>query len=279
MSAIALVTSLRGAVPSVAELVDDAAQGESMEIAGKVAVITGGGSGIGRATAGRLASEGARVVVADFDLNGADETVARIDQAGGTAVAFRADVARPADVAAMLECAERHFGGLDILHNNAGITTGDPGYPDAGLEQWQRVLDVNLRAVILGTQLALPLLRRRRGGCIVHTSSIAGLVGWAPDPIYAATKAAIVLFTQSMAPLGAENIRINCICPGGVNTPMLQRARQSAREKPPEALPSLEPEEVADGVLQLIADDSLAGRTLLIAPGLRDFAPLPPLPV
>jgi 15-hydroxyprostaglandin dehydrogenase (NAD) len=246
-----------------------------MDIKGKVAVITGGGSGIGRATAVRLATEGARVVVADVDQNGARETVVRIEQAGGTAAAIRTDVARPADITAMLEFAEHHFGGLDILHNNAGITTGDPGYPNAGLEQWQRVLDVNLRAVLLGTQLALPLLRRRGGGCIIHTSSMAGLVGWPPDPIYAATKAAVILFTHSMAPFAAENVRINCICPGGVNTPMLQRARQSAREKPPEDLPLLEPAEIADGVVQLVADDSLAGRALLIGPGLRDFAPLP----
>ncbi|MBI4518284.1 MAG: SDR family oxidoreductase [Deltaproteobacteria bacterium] len=249
-----------------------------MDINGKVAVVTGGGSGIGRATAIRLAQAGARVVVVDLDERGAGETAARIAQAGAAAAAFGADVARPAEVAAMLDFAGGRFGGLDILHNNAGITTGDPGYPEAGLEQWQRVIDINLRAVILATQLALPLLRRRGGGAVVHTSSLAGLVGWAPDPIYAATKAAVVLFTQSLAPLAAENIRINCICPGGVNTPMLQRARQSAREKPPAELPLLEPEEVADGVLQLISDDTLAGRTLVIAPGLRDFAPLPPLP-
>ncbi|MFI5395308.1 MAG: SDR family NAD(P)-dependent oxidoreductase [Candidatus Binatia bacterium] len=246
-----------------------------MDIKGKVAVITGGGSGIGRATAVRLANEGARVVVADVDQNGARETVARVEHAGGMAAAIRTDVARPADIAAMLDFAERQFGGLDILHNNAGITTGDPGYPSAALEQWQRVLDINLRAVLLGTQLALPRLRRRGGGCIVQTSSMAGLVGWAPDPIYAATKAAIVLFTHSMAAFAAESIRVNCVCPGGVNTPMLQRARQSAREKPPEDLPLLEPEEIADGVVQLVVDDSLAGRALLIGPGLRDFAPLP----
>ncbi len=250
-----------------------------MEIQGKIAVITGAGSGIGRATALRLTREGARVVVADIDEAGARETVSRIVQAGGSAAAVYTDLARTADVAAMLQFAERQFGGVDILYNNAGMNTGDPSYPEAGLEQWQRTLDVNLRAVILGTQLAIPRLRRRGGGCIVHTSSLAGFIGWGPDPIYAATKAALVLFTHSLAHLGAEGIRINCICPAGVNTPMLARARQSAGAKPPADLPLLEPEEVADGVVQLIADDTLAGRALLIGPGLRNFAPLPPLPI
>jgi len=250
-----------------------------MDIEGKVAVITGAGSGIGRATALRLARAGGYVVVADIDAAGALETVARITSGGGTGVAFCGDVSRTADVAAMLQLAEAHFGGLDILHNNAGVNCGDPSYPEAPLERWQYVLDVNLRAVILGTQLALPLLRRRRGGCIVQTSSLAGMIGWGPDPIYAATKAALVLFTSSLAHLSAEGIRVNCICPAGVNTPMLARAYQSVTAKPPEDMPVLEAEDVADGVVQLIADDSLAGRTLLIGPGLRDFAPLPPLPI
>jgi NAD(P)-dependent dehydrogenase (short-subunit alcohol dehydrogenase family) len=250
-----------------------------MDIQGKIAVISGAASGIGRATALRLAREGGRVVVADIDAAGARETVARITSGGGSAAAIYMDVSRTAEVEAMLQFAERQFGGLDILCNNAGISCGDPTYPEAPLERWQRVLDVNLRAAILGTQLALPLLRRRGGGCIVQTSSLAGMIGWGPDPIYAATKAALVLFTHSLAHLSAEGIRVNCICPSGVNTPMLARAYQSATAKPPEDMPLLEPEDVADGVVQLITDDALAGRTLLIGPGLRDFAPLPPLPI
>jgi len=249
-----------------------------MNIEGRIAVITGAGSGIGRATALRLARGGAHVVVADIDAASAHETAAQITNGGGTAAALHTDVSYTAQVAAMLQFAEHQFGGLDTLYNNAGITCGDPTYPDARLEQWQRVLDVNLRAAILGTQLALPLLRRRGGGCIVQTSSFAGLIGWGPDPIYAATKAALVLFTHSLAHLSAEGIRVNCICPSGVNTPMLARAYQSATAKPPEGMPVLEPEDVADGVVQLMTDDALAGRVLLIGPGFRDFAPLPPLP-
>ncbi len=247
-----------------------------MEIRGKVAVVTGGGSGIGRATALRLARAGASVVVADVDEAGARETVACIERDGGAAVPVRADVTRAADVQHMLALAAERFGGLDILHNNAGVTTGTLDFAGATMDQWQRVLDVNLRAVVLGTHLALPLLRKRGGGVIVNTASLAAFVGFPPDPVYAATKAAVVMFTHSLGPLAAEGIRVNCICPGVVNTPMLTR---SQGDEPPDwlgSVPLLEPEAIADGVLQLIADDAVAGRAMRIAPGLRDFADLPP---
>jgi NAD(P)-dependent dehydrogenase (short-subunit alcohol dehydrogenase family) len=253
-----------------AHLVDDAqssTQEYAMNIQGKVAVITGGGSGIGRATA---------IVIADVDEAGARETAARIEHAGGAAVHLRADVTKPGDAQRMLALAEERFGGLDILFNNAGVTTGQPGFPQAGVEQWQRVLDVNLRAVVLGTQLALPALRRRGGGVIVHTASMAAFVGFPPDPVYAATKAAVVIFTHSMAPLAAENIRVNCVCPGVVNTPMLQRGRASGETVLPADIPLLEPEEIADAVVELITDDTVAGRALRITPGRHDFASLPP---
>lgn len=247
-----------------------------MDIRGKVAVITGGGSGIGRATAVRLAQEGASVVVADLDDAGGSETVARIEQSGGSAASLRADVTKAADAQRMIALAQQRFGGLDILFNNAGITTGQPSYPEADVDQWQRVLDVNLRAVVLGTQLALPVLRKRGGGVIIHTASMAAFVGFPPDPVYAATKAAVVMFTHSMGLLAAEGIRVNCICPGVVNTPMLQRGRASGETVLPANIPMLEPEDIAAGVVELIADDSVAGRALRIAPGLHDFASLPP---
>jgi NAD(P)-dependent dehydrogenase (short-subunit alcohol dehydrogenase family) len=250
-----------------------------MQIRGKVAVITGAGSGIGRATAERLAGEGASIVAVDIDAAGVRETAARISHAGGNAVPLRADVTNSTDVARMIAVAAERFGGLDILHNNAGVVTGRPGYPEAAPEQWQRVLDINLRAVILGTQLALPALRRRGGGVIVHTASMAGIVGYPPDPIYTATKAGVVMFTHAMGPLAAEGIRVNCVCPGLVDTPMLRRSRESGETVLPADMPMLRPEDVADGVVQLITDDSLAGRALCVAVGLRDFVPLPPYPM
>jgi len=244
-----------------------------MDIRGKVAVVTGAGSGIGRATAVRLAREGASVIVADLDDAGGRETVARIAALGRAATAVHVDVTREADARRMLATAEDRYGGLDILCNNAGITTATLDFTQASSDEWQRVIDVNLRAVILGTHLAIPLLRRRGGGAIVHTASLAAFVGFPPDPVYAATKAGVVLFTHSLVTLAAEGIRVNCVCPGVVNTPMLQRVQG---DEPPAWLgtvPMLEPEDIADGVVQLITDDALAGKALRIARGLRDFAP------
>ena len=246
-----------------------------MDIRGKVAVITGAGSGIGRATAVRLAGEGASVIVADIDDPGARETAARITEAGGAAAAVQTDVTREADARRMLATAEERYGGLDVLCNNAGITTGTLDFTQATSDQWQRVIDVNLRAVILGTHLALPLLRRRGGGTIVHTASMAAFVGFPPDPVYAATKAGVVMFTHSLGPLAAEGIRVNCVCPGVVNTPMLRRAQGDEQPAWLGTVPLLEPEDIADGIVQLITDDTVAGRALRIARGRRDFAALP----
>jgi NAD(P)-dependent dehydrogenase (short-subunit alcohol dehydrogenase family) len=246
-----------------------------MDVQNKVAVVTGAGSGIGRATAVRLARDGASVVVADLDAAGGGETVARIQEAGGAAVALQVDVTLEAEARRMLVTAEERYGGVDILCNNAGIITGTLDFAQATSDQWQRVLDVNLRAVILGTHLALPLLRRRGGGAIVHTASMAAFVGFPADPVYAATKGAVVMFTHSLGALAAEGIRVNCICPGIVNTPMLRRAAGDEQPAWLGTVPLLEPEDIADGIIQLITDDSLAGRALRIGRGLRDFAALP----
>ncbi len=255
-----------------------------MDIQGKVALITGGGSGIGRATALRLASEGAAVVVADVDEAGGRETVSQIEAAGGRAAFVRADVTREADARAMVAFAEETFGGLDILHNNAGITTGRPRWPDVEPERWARVLDINLRGVILGTQYAIAALRKRGGGAIVNTASMAGIgYGFPPDPVYAATKGGVVLFTASLAPLKDEaNIRVNCVCPGIVDTPMFRggaaeasEEERRAREEAMRQIAILQPEEIADAVAELIRDDTLAGRAMWVRNGVpREVAPL-----
>ena len=256
-----------------------------MEIKDKVALITGASSGIGRATALRLGREGAAVVVADVDETGGRETVSMIETDGGRAAFVRADVIDADDTQAMIAFAEETFGGLDILHNNAGILTGQPGFPDAELERWSRVVATNLRGVILGTQYGIAAMRKRGGGVIVNTASLAGIIGFAMDPVYAATKGGVVMFTTSLAPLKDElNIRVNCVCPGIVDTPMLQgsedetsETRRSIEELLGER-PLIQPEEIADAVVELIRDDSLAGRSMRIMNGLpRELseAPLP----
>jgi NAD(P)-dependent dehydrogenase (short-subunit alcohol dehydrogenase family) len=259
-----------------------------MDIAGKVALVTGAGSGIGRASSVRLAAEGASVVVADVDESGGQETVRLITEAGGNANFVTADVTIPDHVQAMIDRAERTYGGLDILHNNAGIITGPPRWPDTEPEAWIRMLDINLRGVILGTQLALPAMRKRGGGAIVNTASMAGVgYGFPPNPVYAASKGGVVLFTASLAPLAAEaNIRVNCICPGVVDTPMLRRAAEGVTPQESQAtearlrsVPILAPEEIADCVVYFIRDDSLAGRALLVRNGMpRELLRMPEIP-
>lgn len=254
-----------------------------MDINGKVALVTGGGSGIGRATALRLAREGAAVVVADVDDEGGRETVRQIEEAGGRARYVRADVSNQADVRAMVAFAEETFGGLDILHNNAGVITRRPRFPDAETESWSRTLDVNLRGVILGTQEGIRAMRKRGGGAIVNTASMAGLAGWPGDPIYTASKGGVVLFTAALALLKEEaNIRVNCVCPGVVDTPLLRKASEDFEEQRRvaealERLPVLSPDDIADAVVELIRDDTLAGRAMRILNGRpRELSPYPP---
>lgn len=246
-----------------------------MDIAGKVALVTGAGSGIGNASAVRLAAEGASVVVVDVDEAHANDTVAQIELAKGKAASVRADVTQVHDVRRMIEFAEETYGGLDILHNNAGIITREPRYPDTEPEHWTRMLDVNLRGVILGTQFAIHAMRKRGGGAIVNTASMAGIgSGFAPNPVYSASKGGVVLFTASMAPWKDEaNIRVNCVCPGVVDTPMLRGVRevtpevQHALNERLGGIQVLTPEEIADAVIELIVDDSLAGRAMMVRNG------------
>ena len=246
-----------------------------MEVAGKVAVVTGAAAGIGRAITRRLAADGAAFVIADVDEEWGREAVSEIERAGGRGAFIRADVASEEDVKAMIRLAESEFGGLDILVNNA-FEGGRPFFPDAPVERWSRVLDVCVKGTMLGIQHGLDAMSRRGGGAIVNVSSIAGL-GTQPHayPEYAVAKAAIVRLTQSLAPLAAErNVRVNCVAPDWTATEFIRErfaqmtpeeraeARDGYGRPAPERL--LEPAEVADAVAGLIGDDSLAGRTLVL---------------
>jgi meso-butanediol dehydrogenase/(S,S)-butanediol dehydrogenase/diacetyl reductase len=240
-----------------------------MEIKGKVAVITGGASGIGRATAKMLAAGGASIVIADLVEAAGAETVKAIETAGGRAVFVKADVTNEDDSRRMLETAVQKFGGLDILYNNAGIASGIPGYPQAEIKRWRRVVEIDLVAVILGCHLAAPLMDPK-GGVIINTASMAGLYPFKEDPVYGAAKAGVVNFTYSLAPWAAKrNIRVNCVCPGVVDTPLVRKGIEAAKRAGHSAgIPAtiMPPTAIANAVLSLIKDDSMFGRALEVRP-------------
>jgi NAD(P)-dependent dehydrogenase (short-subunit alcohol dehydrogenase family) len=230
-----------------------------MELSGKVAIVTGGAMGIGLAVAQALSGEGAQVVVADRDSELGKRAAA---ETGGLFV--RADVSEDDELRRMIATAERFGGGLDILVNNAGGVE-EPLFPEAQVEHWERVLDVNLRAVMVATQIALEPLRRRGGGAIVNVASVAGLgIGPHDAPEYAAAKAGVVRLTVALSRLAAEGIRVNAICPDYVDTPAVWRSLVGMSADERAAVPQLVPAEtIASDVLGLLRDDSLAGRVLV----------------
>jgi NAD(P)-dependent dehydrogenase (short-subunit alcohol dehydrogenase family) len=240
------------------------------DLSGKVAIVTGAGWGIGRGTALRLAHEGSAVVVSDVaaeeGLEGAHETVELLERDGGHGAVFEADAAEADDWRALTQFAEDTFGGVDVLVNNAG-GAGSPTFPDAPPERWGRVLDVNLRGVMLGIQAVLAPMRRRGGGAIVNVSSVAGLLNEPYDaPEYAAAKAGVIHLTAALGALRErQNVSVTCICPDWVETEAVKRsvAAMSPEERA-STVPGLVPvDEVAELIVGLARDDTLAGRVLV----------------
>ncbi|WP_228430547.1 SDR family NAD(P)-dependent oxidoreductase [Baekduia soli] len=236
----------------------------------KVCVVTGSGRGIGRATAVEMARRGAKVVVSDVGEN-ADETLEAVRDAGGDAIYIRCDITRFDEVKALMDGAAEHFGGIDVLHNNAGVHESDlhgsstvDTLPD---EIWELVFNVNIRGVFWTTKAAAPHLRAStRGPSIVNCASTGGLLGYPNSSAYCASKGAVVNFTRATAvDLAADGVRCNCYCPGSVQTPMIEGFMAAAADDP-SAMSGLvgaqlidrigQPEEIARLVCFLASDDA-----------------------
>lgn len=240
-------------------------------LANKVAIVTGGGSGIGKATALLFAQEGAAVVVADLDAATARATVDEITAAGGQASAVRANVTQSSDLEAVVAKAVQDYGKLDIFFNNAGIGKRVP-LTEMTEDNWQQVIDVDLKSVFLGSKHAIAAMRQSGGGTIINTASIYGLVGAEGVGAYNAAKGGVVLLTKNMALDHAkDNIRVNCICPGHTETPILDALREDVamHEEIKRRYPMgrfARPEEIANGVLFLASDASsfMTGAALVV---------------
>jgi len=240
----------------------------------KVAIITGGGSGIGRAIAKLFASEGAKVVVADYNDQTAEKTVEMIKNNGGQAIASKTDVSQAGQVQSMVKLAVDTFGGLDILVNNAGVALmADLAHTTD--EIWQKTIDVDLKGVFLGIKAAVPEMEKRGKGKIINTASIAGLVGFQGITAYCAAKGGVVNLTKETAlDLAADKINVNAIAPGVIKTNMTVDILKD--EKMAEGMLAQtplgrfgEPEDIAYLALYLASDESdfMTGQTIAIDGG------------
>jgi len=255
--------------------------GNQMLLQGKVAIVTGAGSGIGEASALRFALEGAAVVVADIRGHKAETVASAIERDGGTCVAAEVDVSRSDQVKAMVEGAVDRFGGLDVLFNNAGTVR-----PGSAVEldeaDWDLVMAVNVRSVFLGAKHAVPVMVERGGGAIVNTASISGLHGDGGAVAYAASKAAVINLTRALSTdHAADGIRVNAICPGTIETPpvlrMLDDPEVRRRNIDAHAVGRLgRPEEIAAAAAWLASDEAsfVTGEALVVDGGLRAMSPL-----
>jgi len=230
---------------------------------GKTAIVTGSSGGIGEAAAKRFAEEGASVVVADVKVEAGEATVADIEDAGGEATFVETDVSDPADVTEMVDAAVDEYGGLDFAFNNAGIEGESEATGDQSVDNFERVIGVNLKGVFLGMREEIPVMLEDGGGAIVNTSSIAGQVGFPEISPYAASKFGVIGLTKTAAlEYGGEGVRVNAVCPGVIDTPMVEQSREDDPESIEQATAATpvgrlgEPEEIGDAAVWLCSDDA-----------------------
>lgn len=253
--------------------------------AGRVAIVTGGGGGVGRAVALRLAEGGASVTVTDLDAGAAEASARTVRDAGGETLAVAADVADEAQVAAVVAATVDRFGRLDVLHNNAAALGDthrrDRDLLDLGVDVWDTAMAVNAWGVMLGCKHAVPaMLATGDGGVVINTSSVSALVGGDTNAAYGASKAAVVALTRYVATMyGAEGIRCNSVAPGLIMTPIARRALSEAQlaERAAERLlpwPA-EPEDIANVVCWLASDEArgITGQTIVVDSGITAHRP------
>ncbi len=237
---------------------------------GKVCVVTGSGSGMGRASAIEMAAQGGKVVVTDINTKSGEETVATITAAGGEAIFIACNLRKSDEIKALMDGAAQHFGGIDVLHNNAAVHETDltehTSIEELPEEVWDIVYEVNLKALWLTTRYAVPYLKKSKAAAIVNVASTGSFVSYPQAGAYCATKGGVLLLTKATAvDLAKYNIRCNCYCPGAVRTPMLEKYFEAAPDKEQimsvltgaHLIPRLgEPEEIAKLACFLASDDS-----------------------
>ena len=254
------------AVPApTAEAASETREGHlrKSSVSGKVAMITGAASGIGLAAARLLASQGAKVVLADSDAEAGARQCAALQAEGWRALFVCTDVASEADVAAAVKRSEEHYGGLHILFNNAGVSMREMLTTEVALDRWTRILAVNLTGTFLAMKHAIPAMLRSGGGSVINNASVAGLVGLPKNAAYAASKGGVVQLTRTAAlEFATSGVRVNCICPGFVETALLGGTEQTDANRA-KLLGFLQPmtrlggvDEIAELVLFLASDSA-----------------------